>query len=285
MSSQEKQEKLVSIGMPTYNRGYWIREALDSLLSQTYKNFELIISDNASTDNTAEICKEYLKKDKRIKYIRQKEKIGAEENFSFVLKESKGEYFMWASDDDIWDRKFVEKCVEKLNKDKGAIMAFTGVIAIDEKRNYLRYFFPQKFFPTDKDIYLRLKKYLLFYHHDGKANLIYGLWRRERILNNNLKKHWAADVGYVFRNLIEGNFLLVDEFLFYKRINPKFQKRNFFSKLYHGISKRVLYFFSLYLFCYFPIIINSKKIIFKNKIKLIIYIFLTIFRSFIKRYI
>lgn len=101
------QNKLVSIGMPVYNGQRFLRRALDSLLAQDYKNFELIISDNASIDETRKICEEYLKKDKRITYIRQKENIGILKNFLFVLKRAKGEYFMWAAYDDWWDPAFI----------------------------------------------------------------------------------------------------------------------------------------------------------------------------------
>lgn len=99
---------LVSIGLPTKNSAKKIHIALDSLLSQTYGNFELIISDNASTDNTEEVIKGYISRDKRIRYIRQKGDIGQFLNFPFVLSEAKGEYFMWAADDDWWAPKFIE---------------------------------------------------------------------------------------------------------------------------------------------------------------------------------
>ena len=92
MSNKNKINPLVSIGMPTYNGSKYIRQALVSLINQSYRNFELIISDNASTDNTEAICKEYRRRDKRIKYIRQKKNIGPINNFNFVLKEAKGEY-------------------------------------------------------------------------------------------------------------------------------------------------------------------------------------------------
>lgn len=98
----------VSIGMPVFNGGKYIREALDSLLAQTFTDFELIISDNASTDGTEAICKEYEEKDSRIRYVRQTENRGAAANFRFVLGEARGEYFMWAAADDVWDTKFVE---------------------------------------------------------------------------------------------------------------------------------------------------------------------------------
>lgn len=98
----------VSIGMPIYNSEKYLRNALDSLLSQTFADFELIISDNASIDSTEAICREYAARDSRIKYIRQRENQGAYANFKFVLDEARGEYFMWAAGDDRRSPDFVE---------------------------------------------------------------------------------------------------------------------------------------------------------------------------------
>lgn len=98
----------VSIGMPVYNGEPFIREALDSLLAQTFTDFELIISDNASMDCTEAICREYAGKDKRIRYVRQEENRGAMTNFQFVLDEAVGEYFMWAAADDHRTADFLE---------------------------------------------------------------------------------------------------------------------------------------------------------------------------------
>lgn len=98
----------VSIGMPVYNGENHIRKAIDSLLNQTFVDFELIISDNASLDNTEAICREYELKDKRIKYVRWSVNRGALANFKFVLNESVGEYFMWAACDDIRSADYLE---------------------------------------------------------------------------------------------------------------------------------------------------------------------------------
>lgn len=91
---------VVSIGMPVYNGEKYIREALDSLLAQTFTDFELIISDNCSNDATENICREYALKDIRVKYIRQAENIGANANFKFLLENASSEFFMWAAHDD-----------------------------------------------------------------------------------------------------------------------------------------------------------------------------------------
>ena len=93
----------ISIGFPVYNGELFLKKALDSLLNQTYSNFELIISDNNSTDSTQRICQEYAKNDDRIRYIKQEKNIGPYPNFYFVLSQSKGKYFMWAAADDFWD--------------------------------------------------------------------------------------------------------------------------------------------------------------------------------------
>lgn len=121
----------VSIGMPVYNGAEYIREALDSLLAQTFTNYELIISDNASTDRTEAICREYAAHDPRIRYVRQKENCGPLGNFQFVMDEAEGEYFMWASADDMLGTiETLANLVKSL--DKGFELAIPDVDLIDE---------------------------------------------------------------------------------------------------------------------------------------------------------
>jgi glycosyltransferase involved in cell wall biosynthesis len=98
----------ISIGMPVFNGDKTIEAALDCILNQTYCDFELIISDNASTDKTEEICRKYAANDSRILYIRQPENIGAVSNFAFVLSKAHANYFMWAASDDVRSIDFLE---------------------------------------------------------------------------------------------------------------------------------------------------------------------------------
>lgn len=86
------------------------------MLAQTYTNFELIISDNASIDETRTVCEEYAGKDNRIRYIRQKDDIGNIKNSEFVLSLARGDYFMLAADDDWWDRRFIEVLKKALDE-------------------------------------------------------------------------------------------------------------------------------------------------------------------------
>jgi glycosyltransferase involved in cell wall biosynthesis len=118
---------LVSIGMPVYNGERYIRKALDSLLAQDYENFELIISDNASTDKTLRICGEYAARDKRISIQVNSCNVGSPKNFRAVLNYAQGEYFMWAAVDDYWLSDFVSSLVEELNRHPEAGVAMCAV--------------------------------------------------------------------------------------------------------------------------------------------------------------
>jgi glycosyltransferase involved in cell wall biosynthesis len=122
----------VSIGMPVFNGEPFIREALDSLLAQTFKDFELIISDNASTDGTRAICHEYAERDARIRYVRQIENRGPSENFRFVLDEALGYYFMWAAADDLQSDSFVESLTGVLDGNPQLVCAMSDVLNVYE---------------------------------------------------------------------------------------------------------------------------------------------------------
>ena len=105
----------VSIGMPVFNGENYLAEALDSLLTQTFSDFELIISDNASTDKTEEICRAYAVRDQRIRYFRNQENLGASRNYNRVFELSSGEYFKWAAHDDLCAPEFLGRCVDVLD--------------------------------------------------------------------------------------------------------------------------------------------------------------------------
>ena len=97
----------ISIGMPVFNGEKYLREAISSILSQTFENFELIISDNASTDRTESICRDFAGRDPRVTYVRQPLNLGSLRNFEFVLKSASADFFMWAACDDVWSPDWV----------------------------------------------------------------------------------------------------------------------------------------------------------------------------------
>jgi len=123
---------LVSIGLPVYNGDNFLSQALESILSQTYSDFELIISDNGSTDRTKEISLAYAARDKRIRYFRSDTNRGAAWNFNNVFELSVGKYFKWAAHDDICAPEFLGRCVEVLERDPGIVVCFSKTVQIDE---------------------------------------------------------------------------------------------------------------------------------------------------------
>ncbi|MGE3077141.1 MAG: glycosyltransferase family 2 protein [Dehalococcoidia bacterium] len=126
------QEPLVSIGVPVFNGARFIESAVRSALTQTYRNLEIIISDNASTDETGEICERLCELDPRIQYVRHARNLGAGKNFNEVLRRSRGQYFKWLAHDDLMSPNFVEACVRELELDKGCVLAYPRTVIIDE---------------------------------------------------------------------------------------------------------------------------------------------------------
>lgn len=104
----------VSIGMPVYNGARYLVESIDSVLGQTYRDLELVISDNASDDSTEEICRDYAAADSRVRYSRQERNRGAAENYNRVFTHARGRYFKWQAHDDVCASTFLERCVAEL---------------------------------------------------------------------------------------------------------------------------------------------------------------------------
>ena len=122
----------VSIGLPVYNGEQYLADAISSILQQTYTSLELIISDNASTDRTERICRDYAVQDRRIRYYRNERNLGAAANYNQAFALSTGEYFKWAAHDDICGPEFIEKCVRILEEDSSVVLCYPRTCIINE---------------------------------------------------------------------------------------------------------------------------------------------------------
>jgi glycosyltransferase involved in cell wall biosynthesis len=122
----------LSIGLPVYNGEKYLAEALDALLGQSYEDFELIISDNASTDGTGDICRRFGSQDSRIRYIRQPRNIGLAGNHNFVFGQASGELFKWASYDDLYARDLLQRCVDALDENPHVVLAHSWTALVDD---------------------------------------------------------------------------------------------------------------------------------------------------------
>lgn len=129
----------VSIGLPVYNGERFLAEAIDAVLNQTFRDLELIISDNASTDRTAEICRDYAAKDNRIRYYRNETNIGANPNFRRVFALSTAEYFKWVTHDDLQTLDFLEKTAAIMDRDPDVVLCYPRVMVIDEAGNTIKH--------------------------------------------------------------------------------------------------------------------------------------------------
>jgi glycosyltransferase involved in cell wall biosynthesis len=127
----------LTIGLPVYNGENFIQAALDSLLAQTFEDFEIIISDNASTDRTAKICRAYAERDARIVYQRSPQNLGAAWNFNHLVSLARGGYFKWAAYDDVCAPTFLEKCIAALDQDPTTVLCHSQVQVIDAQGNPL----------------------------------------------------------------------------------------------------------------------------------------------------
>jgi len=223
----EDKKPKVSIGMPVWNSEEFIELALDSLLSQDFKDFELIISDNASTDKTEEICKEYAERDSRIKYYRNEINIGAEANFKKVLDIANAPYFMWAAYDDLWEPSFISEMVNVLDNNKSVILAFCIKDMIDKNGNLIEtHYCPMGIFPKGTIF----KRVLTFLTNGIGGQVIYCLMRThiikkiggcvfdEKIRKDRLNRGtYAGDVLLQFSLIFEGDFYIVNKVLFHYR--------------------------------------------------------------------
>ena len=124
----------VTIGMPVYNGARHLAQALDSLLKQTFTDFELLIADNASTDRTGDICTDYAKLDPRIRYVRHATNRGAVYNWNFVVEQARGQYFKWASGNDYCAPTMLEQCVRTLDDEPLVVVVYgrTGYVDDDD---------------------------------------------------------------------------------------------------------------------------------------------------------
>lgn len=213
----------VSIGMPVFNGMDGICRALDSLLAQTYQDFELIISDNASTDRTADICQQYATRDARIRYVRQQRNIGAFANFDYVLRIAQGEYFMWAAHDDKWDPRFIENALSVFDVHDEA------VVAVAAEAQYTINNIAQDFFPEGSAFRKLLienpAQRVAFMLDHNFGDLFYSLYRRKALLTGENTALSVApsrsmnEIPFFLQVAARGNWLVSEYPLIFKDTN------------------------------------------------------------------
>lgn len=219
-------ESLVTIGLPVFNGSPMLAETVAGLLAQTHRHLRLVVSDNASTDDTESICRAAAAADSRVTYYRQETNLGPWPNFRFVLDQAEGPLFMWASHDDAWHPRYVETCVQALNSRPDLGIAFTRFASVLRRDGQV---VSRKEFPSFEpilslDVARRLGAWILLDEYSQKANLIYGVWRTPLAREAMSRFGHLEDMVYKGLDIIMLTYVLarspvhqVDEILFTKQ--------------------------------------------------------------------
>lgn len=217
-------EPLVSIGMPVYNGEDFVGAAVESLLQQQYQNFELIISDNASTDSTPQICRTLAEQCERISYSSNSENIGYLENCNRVAKLAQGDYFIWAGADDLWHPGFIAQLLPVALANPDLALVCCGVERIAPNGEHLYYYNQDHPDTGEMERLERIKTVLRFSSPSAIAGLI-----NTRILSKtDLLRYdtYPTDMFLLAELSIWGGIKCCPQILFYKRDGGLNKRRN-----------------------------------------------------------
>jgi glycosyltransferase involved in cell wall biosynthesis len=208
----------LSIGLPVYNGENYLAESLDALLGQSYEDFELVISDNASTDGTAEICRRYGKQDSRIRYIRQPHNIGLSPNHNFVFQRSRGQLFKWAAADDLYARDLLQCCVDALDEYRNVVLAHSWTAMIDSRGNVTES--PEYRLATNSP--RAPERFRSFLFGPAGASELYGVIRADILRRlRPLGSYHHGDVILVSQLALNGPFHHTPDWLNFRRDYPE----------------------------------------------------------------
>jgi glycosyltransferase involved in cell wall biosynthesis len=209
--------------MPVFNGEEYLGAALDSLLAQTYSDFEIIISDNASSDGTESICADYLKRDRRIRYYRQPQNVGAAPNYNRTFHLSRGDYFKWHAHDDICKPKFLELCVSRLEASPESVLCYSKTRFIDAQGHYMLDYDP---LPTSQSM-PRAERFLQFVLPGHIILEIFGVIRAKILKKTPLIASFIGSDQVLLAELgLYGSFIQINDYLFYHR---EHQNRSIYS--------------------------------------------------------
>jgi glycosyltransferase involved in cell wall biosynthesis len=204
--------------MPVYNGEQYVASALESLLAQDFEDFELIISDNGSTDRTQEICRAFASRDPRIRYVREEENQGAAWNFNRVFELARGEYFRWACHDDACEPTHLSRCVELLDESPPSVaLVYTRTILINEEDTPV--------WTSDENLNTRGMPPHRRLRHIAEnlrySNVLYGLARREVLERTSLLGPYeSSDYVLLVQLGLLGEFAEIPAYLFRRRVHP-----------------------------------------------------------------
>ena len=205
----------ITLAMPVFNGSNFIRNALDSILEQDFTNFELIVTDNASEDDTAAIVAEYAAKDPRAKLVRNKKNIGAAANYNLGFEKASGKYLKWCAHDDCLSPNFLSRCLEVLKANPDTSLAFAETLGITPKHEIVKIEGEQTPALLSDDPAVRFKQAIEL---SGTCFPIFGLFRKDLLARSTLHRaYYSSDRALLAEMAILGKFRRVDDAIFYNR--------------------------------------------------------------------
>ena len=210
----------ISVGMPVYNGEEFVGQSIQSILDQSFADFELIISDNGSSDNSEEICRAYADGDSRIRYYRNAQNMGAAKNYNRLFELARGEYFRWSNADDLIGQNHHEICLNALLENPGAVLSYGKTALIDEVGETTALYEDNLHLPQEK----ASERFVAFFERAGFTTAIYGLMRKEALAKTRLFGDGtlpAADTFFMAELTLRGGFFEVPTVSFYRRMHSK----------------------------------------------------------------
>ncbi len=225
----------VSIGLPVFNGEKYLKAALDSILAQTFIDFELIISDNASTDKTPQICRAYAARDSRVSYYRNETNLGAPRNYNRTVKLSQGKYFKWAAADDVHAPEYLKKCVEVLDNDPSIVLCHSKSSRINEQ-GILVGTYDHKMRIGSSKIQERFGDLISIMTNPCWP--IFGVMRKDILVRTPLHGDYrGADANLLVELSLYGRLYEVPEYLFLRRDHSQAYTKRFCSNQQFKSSK------------------------------------------------
>jgi len=207
----------LTIGVPVYNGERYLPDALDSLLSQDFSDFRVLIADNASTDGTADIATEYRARDERIDYVRHPSNIGGAGNWTWLAEQAESPLFKWASADDVCAPTMLSACLAALDDHSEAVLAYPRTVMIDEDGTP-REVCKHSLHIVDPDPAVRINKITMAMYH---ANALHGVIRTPALQQTSLIQPWlGSDFTTLSELALRGSLIEVPELLFFRRRTP-----------------------------------------------------------------
>jgi glycosyltransferase involved in cell wall biosynthesis len=217
--TEREEQPLVSIGLPVFNGEPHLTEAIQSILNQTYRNFELIIYDNDSSDRTAEICGDFAARDARIRYFRNETNLGAARNFNLTVERASGEYFKWAAADDRIEPEFLAMSVKALQRDPSAVLCQSQVKVIDEYGDEITKFqYPEGHASST----VPSRRFRDALSQDRWDFEVFGLIRTSALRRTRLLGNYIASDRILRAELaLLGSYCILHDWFFFSRDHPR----------------------------------------------------------------